>query len=126
MGYGESWPCVWAWPCPTSQPANQSLALWPVPRPSQPHHTLLKPEKASLIGLGKLLYNLTRQVYFSNYVLNILFIVYALYFKVDTLKTKTVAIVIPKMYQLFLIKDFVCVQLSLMVSHVFIACMNDI
>lgn len=59
-------------------------------------------------------------------MLNILFIVYALYFKVDTLKTKTVAIVMPKMYQLFLIKDFVCVQLSLMVSHVFIACMNDI
>ena len=115
VGYTESWPRVCNWPCTTSQPANQSLALslacsWPQPATPQ-----LKTEKASRIGLGKLLYNLTRQIYFSNYVFSILITVCTTYVKVYTLKTKPQCSCLTY-NQSFLTKYLVCVELSLIVS----------
>lgn len=105
-----------------SQP-NLPIRAWPSGLcPAPANHTITQTRRGIRIGLGKLLCNLTRQVYVSNYALSILFIVHTLYFKVEPLKTKTVAMVMPKMYQLFLMKDFVCVQRSRMASQMFIAC----
>lgn len=108
---------------PTCQSEPGTLTgLFPAPA----SHSIIQTRRGIRNRFREMLYNLTGQVYFSNYVLSILFIVYTLSFKVDTLKTKTMATAMPKMYQLFLIKGFFCVQLSPMVSQLLTARMDDI